>query len=831
MKKCLLLIICSFLFLLSCDKDESNRNFPRINTLKIDRITPSGVWIKGEIYESGNYDIDDYGFVYALSDSVAADVNFDFNAESRCFEKLSLGSGKGNIKFEAKLNRNLWTGKTYIAKAYAESNNKLVYGEEVEFTSQGGSTPEILSFSPNTAAYGDTIIIRGKNFSTKTIYNSVTFNNQQANVCYSSDTLVKVIVPKGPKVGVFPIKISVAENSSYSSNTFIIAPPQIDSLSVNQVLSGTKVKIYGRNFIGTSKIKVDNTDASSSLYQPSDSIISFLVPRYLPIGKLPITLDYLDQSITFPELIETILPTINSVHPKNVWLDSIITLRGTNLKSFKYLYLTSNYRPFYWTDSLARIKITEPPIYNKVHGYYDNKEIISEDSIQWILPKIESISKSIAKAHEEIIVEGTKFIYGLRIYFGEQSASVDYIDENTLKFNIPEVIAGTYYPNFKYSELIDFQSEFSITIPEIKITDVNPKIIKRGTTIDVQVENANLDAITYLYVDGHNCNIKERGGNRIIAEVSTRYSLSENPIVSIRNVGQTVEFSQSLQSIDPWKTLPTQDIDNRNSFTTTSSGIPIIVARESNGGTNSLYSYSENNTWTQLTSVQENLNGYLYSIHAYDDKIYFPYNDKNTGLQLKSYSLDNDLWESVSHIPSGGANNSFFSFIIEDKAYFGDQKSMSCLNLQTNTWDSLAAIPTSYYQILNPLTFVRGKKAYMVFYKYRYGNDEVSEFWEYDSQTNTWKSLSDIPFKIYETKTACNYNNKTYIVARGYNDSKTFWEYDSDNDNWTELTAPPGTGYRYISFIKNEKFYFGYMIPTSNYTYGLSLSYINLSDI
>lgn len=57
------------------------------------------------------------------------------------------------------------------------------------------TTLKVISISPGTVSFGDTLVVKGNNFSTSASEDKVTLNELQATVISASDTILKVVIP------------------------------------------------------------------------------------------------------------------------------------------------------------------------------------------------------------------------------------------------------------------------------------------------------------------------------------------------------------------------------------------------------------------------------------------------------------------------------------------------------------------------------------------------------------------------------------------------------------------------------------------------------------
>jgi hypothetical protein len=116
-------IVALFAFCVSCTEEEiTSREYPRVHTLSIEPEANANLKLKGEIFFS-SVQISDHGFVWT-------DTGFPTVTNG---VKLSLGPKDGVGIFETTAAASLKSGKTYSARAYAQSAEYTVYGEIFEF--------------------------------------------------------------------------------------------------------------------------------------------------------------------------------------------------------------------------------------------------------------------------------------------------------------------------------------------------------------------------------------------------------------------------------------------------------------------------------------------------------------------------------------------------------------------------------------------------------------------------------------------------------------------------------------------------------------------------
>lgn len=108
--------------------------------------------------------------------------------------------------------------------------------------------PEIHSFQPLQATFGDVITITGAHFSRHPSDNKVYFNEFAAEVLQGSDTILRVAVPPSLDTMASRVRVITRLRSAESEDQFLLAPPVIHTVSPLVAVPGTLVTIEGMNF-------------------------------------------------------------------------------------------------------------------------------------------------------------------------------------------------------------------------------------------------------------------------------------------------------------------------------------------------------------------------------------------------------------------------------------------------------------------------------------------------------------------------------------------------------------------------------------------------------
>jgi len=186
--------------ILMCQKEViSERDYPRLQTLKVTNITRSGVVFNAEIITEGDWEIIDHGFVWEESRALSLEFS----------EMVSLGPVQKIGKFSVKISTTI------------EKNGDV----------------------------GDTITIIGNNYSRFIEKMVVEFGNHRSQITYLSGDTLNTIVPEYFDDTSTFIFVSILGNSTTSENTFLLNPPKIHSFEPVSGYQNDEITIIGKNFI------------------------------------------------------------------------------------------------------------------------------------------------------------------------------------------------------------------------------------------------------------------------------------------------------------------------------------------------------------------------------------------------------------------------------------------------------------------------------------------------------------------------------------------------------------------------------------------------------
>ncbi|HKK77756.1 MAG TPA: IPT/TIG domain-containing protein [Saprospiraceae bacterium] len=177
--------LCTLL-IIACEKEEIGpRPFPRLETLAVSDITDEGAVFNARVFESGEEEIIRHGFVWSL---LANPVLGEDLTES------VVGAPADN-HFAISIRSSLQVNKPYYVRAFVETSQRVVYGNEISFLSLGSSVPVLTSIEPQRGSWGDTITVLGKFFSTDSSRNQAFLNDVKLSPITASASRLTFRIP------------------------------------------------------------------------------------------------------------------------------------------------------------------------------------------------------------------------------------------------------------------------------------------------------------------------------------------------------------------------------------------------------------------------------------------------------------------------------------------------------------------------------------------------------------------------------------------------------------------------------------------------------------
>ncbi|MEO9474210.1 MAG: IPT/TIG domain-containing protein [Cyclobacteriaceae bacterium] len=189
------LVLTASLIFPGCQEDVSYSSYPRLTTLPVTNISESGATFNAKIEYEGKLNFYNYGFLWSDTSN--------FNLQNSLFE---VDSSEIKTKtFSKKISKGLFNNTSYFVKAFLETPDFIVYGNPVEFKSQGSSALDI-RIKPLQGTIGDTISIFGNDLPLVRNDIEILFDEVPSEIIELSSDTIRVIIPRGiindPKVSV-----------------------------------------------------------------------------------------------------------------------------------------------------------------------------------------------------------------------------------------------------------------------------------------------------------------------------------------------------------------------------------------------------------------------------------------------------------------------------------------------------------------------------------------------------------------------------------------------------------------------------------------------------
>ncbi|MCG8582819.1 MAG: IPT/TIG domain-containing protein, partial [Bacteroidales bacterium] len=228
----------ALLFSIGCQKESKETDFAVISTneVKIDGSTKAGVVFSASILLENDEAILEQGFTYALHDNPDLQ-DFVLNVDNI-----------NRSHFKVELEDALRPDTTYYVRSFVKTEKYFIYGNEVNFFSNGSEPPLIDKVDPPLAFWGDTIMITGNNFDHSGKNNTVWFNEFEATETWGNMDTIYAIVPNELNAKKSQIKVNLYDKQSDNSKTFEIHSPIIQSISHTEGQHPDTVTIFGDFF-------------------------------------------------------------------------------------------------------------------------------------------------------------------------------------------------------------------------------------------------------------------------------------------------------------------------------------------------------------------------------------------------------------------------------------------------------------------------------------------------------------------------------------------------------------------------------------------------------
>lgn len=241
----------------ACSEWELPHSYPVILTEEVTQINGDGADFTAQVVGLGtDATVTRYGFVWG--NSPIPTVNSSHVAFS---DDLQKGF------FTRRIQSDLVDNTEYYVRAFVQTSAQTIYGNSVNFISQGSLPPDITGFAPQSGFEGSEISIYGHNFSSAQQGNIVRVGSQACLVLSACDTALRVLLPFNDlsgEVGDFKIQVTTAGMTASSSSDYSILGPRFRSLSKTSGRVGDLLVLNGEYYDMAQMIDVIFSSSTSS---------------------------------------------------------------------------------------------------------------------------------------------------------------------------------------------------------------------------------------------------------------------------------------------------------------------------------------------------------------------------------------------------------------------------------------------------------------------------------------------------------------------------------------------------------------------------------------
>ena len=468
----------------------------------VNTASEGGITITGEFILSGRYRSIQYGF--------------HLSTNSSFIDPIIIPAGADNEpdRFNATVNIGLKPDVKYYVRAWAKTEKYEVFGNTIEFVSNGSSAPVIDKVLPSKGILRDTIMILGKNFDFSGKENNVFFNDVAAAKIWSKRDTIWAIVPviKLDQDLNMTINVEVFSKRTLIGQPFTLATPVVSGISISQGQYPDTVKVIGDNFFTDyTTLLVDGV--ATSMFDVTKKTFSFVVPYLKQDRVVKIELNSFKRVYSITENFHYLGQSILNCSPGTAWIGDTIKLYAKNLDFRRIQLNIKNLNPMiiYGSESIIVTRKWKDSLNFILSGKYQASEFnldiqFGEKSLGWPPVTFKTVDQKILIHRSPILksLEKNELVYaqnnklegkGTYILAGSQGVLVTSLDGTiSVSFqvtdNVPSdnrIIPGDYKVQLYSYDRLSNPLFFKVKVPSI--SNVSPSFSRYDT---LQIEGKNL---------------------------------------------------------------------------------------------------------------------------------------------------------------------------------------------------------------------------------------------------------------------------------------------------------------------------------------------------
>jgi N-acetylneuraminic acid mutarotase len=692
--------------------------------------------------------------------------------------------------------------------------------------------PEIYSFSPDTAGFNSTVILKGKYFHPSK-NTSLKINNTTVNTQTVTSNSITFKFPKSMPAGNSLFIVTVFGQTTASTGKFYNSAPLFKSIMPTSGKSGTSISIKGKFFVnGSTTLIVDG--ATIPIQSINDTTLMFIMPNNIQGGLIDLQVIVDNKSVTALQKFDRLAPVITVFSPDTATYGDTITIHGDRFSEISseniVKFGTFNAEVVSASKQILKVKT---PLISKISNcklYVTVGAETSTNGNSFFLkpPVITGFSPMNATFNDTIT------IYAKNLYpaLNNISITLGSITQNPVEINSNR-IKVLVSPGFKATNgksIITLKSDilscvssdmFQLNMPVID--SISPYSCQFGDTIILYGKYLNPELDYSAIKINETVSLLSASSNKITFTIPNAVNGIHNLIYTTG--GMTVTGNNVLQINNPFVSIPVIIRDYFQSLRKGSFSFSIGDKLFICGGFNGATTYQEimefnttSNTWNSLPSIRTGLDptgfsigskGYCldgHTLYEFDPesllwttkkdfpgnaikfRSVFIINNKAyiaTGLDINSNPTDElweyepgmDSWTQKSNYP-GGPMTYGIGFAMAGQGYVGfgtpGQQYIWQYDPNSDTWSEKCKVPSLVKNIsddrVSPVCFTVNNKAYIgTGYSLQPSSDFYNDMYEFTPGTNYWKKIPDLPLPFgIAWGQAFSIGSRGYIYG-GYN--------------------------------------------------------------